>query len=66
MSISNGLSSTTWKILHAKKRDRTDFPLANTCLELSVTDHATAHTRNVNSNLNALDRLHCNKTPLGS
>ncbi|MCL8009577.1 hypothetical protein M8845_19320, partial [Gelidibacter japonicus] len=24
-----------------------DFPMASTCLQLSVTNHATAHTRNV-------------------
>gem|GEM_PF-6165610 len=40
--LAGGWSSPTWKILHAKKRDRTDFPLAGTYLELSVTSNLTA------------------------
>ncbi|TXE10768.1 hypothetical protein ES711_02350 [Gelidibacter salicanalis] len=28
-----------------------DFPMASTCLQLSVTNHATAHTRNVGIHL---------------
>ena len=35
-----------WHVL-AYLENPADFPLASTCLQLSVTNHATAHTPNV-------------------
>ena len=38
-----------WLVL-AYLENPADFPMASTCLQLSVTNHATAHTRNVANN----------------
>jgi len=39
-----------WLVL-AYLENPADFPLATTCLQLSVTNHASAHTRNVGKHI---------------
>ncbi|TLG99005.1 hypothetical protein BZARG_03595 [Bizionia argentinensis JUB59] len=45
-----------WLVL-AYLENPADFPMVSTCLQLSVLNHATAHTPNVSSNLKTTNEV---------